>query len=726
MKKTTLTLSLLLVCTFVFGQNPPAAPKSVGFGGMTVQFDDQARAIVQDDINALMVNKKYWEAKLDRCLMYLPVIETILIDEDLPTDFKFLAVQESSLQPDAASASNAVGFWQFKQETATDYGLRVDDQIDERKNINASTHAAAQYLKKNNLQFNNWVATLYSYYLGAGAIAKLIPVDWSYSKEIKLTGTTDRYMLRFFAHKIALEAGLSRYTSPKPVILLEYTKGGGRSFGSVAKELDIDEASLRSFNKWNTSNDIPNDKLYTIVVPVSGFEAENVKAKIGTDNGSSSRRDNFTQSDIGFPALKRSQAGDGIGALLYEINSLPGIMAANGDDAASLARKAKMSFGSFLRYNDMSETDPIEAGQVYYLERKSKKAVVPFHTVRENETLWKISQIYGIRLRRLVRNNRIDNRNQRLQTGRILWLMEKRPRDKPVEVVEGAPDELFPNKNRSQPRPAAPEPKATDSGRNIPQKPADRKVYTPKLADKPKPVVPAQTQPQSKPNDMGEEITLQDAPQKQTTQPKPAEAEKPSRRAPSFNPSGNKSEATTSTKKPAAQEPKIETKQPDEVVSIQKPVETPKPKTQTPSTSNQEPSTKNPVAATKPETTVSSPKSNAQNPSSFTHTITHGQTYYSISKMYEVSVNDILAWNNLTLDSKLADGQKLIIKTVGKTTEVQPQQPADEFIIHTVDAGEWLFRIAQKYGVKMAQIREWNNLTDDAVKVGQQLKIKKK
>ncbi len=680
MKKTTLTLSLLFFSVVVFGQNPPTAPRSVGFAGMTVQLDDEARAIVQDDINALMINKKYWEAKLDRCLMYLPVIETIMIDEDLPTDFKFLAVQESSLQPDATSASNAVGFWQFKQETATDYGLRIDDQIDERKNINASTHAAAQYLKKNNLQFNNWVATLYSYYLGAGAIAKLIPVDWSYSKEIKLTGATDRYLLRFFAHKIALETGLNRYTSPKPIILLEYTKGGGRTFGSIAKELDIDEASLRAFNKWATGNDIPNDKSYTLVVPVSGFEAQNVKAKIGTDGGGS-RRDNFTQSDIGFPALKRSQAGDGIGALLYEINSLPGIMAANGDDASSLARKAKMSFGSFLRYNDMSETDPIEAGQVYYLEKKATKAVVPFHTVRDGETLWQISQIYGIRLRRLVRNNRIDNRNQRLQTGRILWLMAKRPRDKPIEVVEGTPDELFPNKNRSQPRPAAPEPKPTDSGRNVPQKPADRKVYTPKLADKPKPA-PSQT----KSNDMGEEIMAQDTPQKQTP---PKATETPSRRAPSFSPGGTKT--TTSTQRSTTQEPKTEIKQ-------------------------------SAITEIKPQPTTAAVA--VQN--SFTHTVTHGQTYYSISKMYEVSVNDVLAWNDLTLDSKLADGQKLIIKTVGKTTDTQPQQPTDEFMIHTVDAGEGLFRIAQKYGIKMAQIREWNNLTDDAVKVGQQLKIKKK
>jgi membrane-bound lytic murein transglycosylase D len=725
MKKTTLTLSLLLFCTIVFGQTPPPAPRSVGFGGMTVQFDDEARAIVQDDINALMVNKKYWEAKLDRCLMYLPIIETILIDEDIPTDFKFLAVQESSLQPDAASASNAVGFWQFKQETATDYGLRVDDQIDERKNINASTHAAAQYLKKNNLQFNNWVATLYSYYLGAGAIAKLIPADWSYSKEVKLTGTTDRYILRFFAHKIALETGLNRYTSPKPVILLEYTKGGGRTFGSVAKELDVEVESLRAFNKWTTGNDIPNDKPYTLVVPVSGFEAQNVKAKIGTDNGSGNRRDNFTQSDIGFPALKRSQAGDGIGALLYEINGLPGIMATNGDDAGSLARKAKMSFGSFLRYNDMSENDPIDPGQVYYLEKKAKKAVVPYHTVRDGETLWKISQIYGIRLRRLVRNNRIDNRNQRLQTGRVLWLMEKRPRDKPVEIVEGAPDELFPNRSRSQPRPAAPEPKPTDSGRNIPQKPADRKVYTPKLADKPKPAAPVQTPPQSKPNDMGEEITTQEVPQKQS-QPKPTETEKPSRRAPSFNPSGSKSETgATSPKKSASQSSEVVQKQQEVATSPKKAVGQ---DSEVASQKSQEVVKKQEPEVKIQKTQISNSKPQISSPASFTHTITHGQTYYSISKMYEVSVNDILAWNTLTLDSKLADGQKLIIKTVGKTAEAQPQQPTDtnEFIIHTVDAGEWLFRIAQKYGVKMAQIREWNNLTDDAVKVGQQLKIKKK
>ena len=138
------------------GQAPavPNVPRSVGFAGMNIQLDEDARAVVQSDVKALLTNKKFWEAKLDRCLLFFPIVEGVLIDEDVPIDFKYLAVQESNLQPDAVSASNAVGFWQFKKETAVDYGLRVDDQVDERKNITSSTRAAAKYLKKSNLQFS--------------------------------------------------------------------------------------------------------------------------------------------------------------------------------------------------------------------------------------------------------------------------------------------------------------------------------------------------------------------------------------------------------------------------------------------------------------------------------------------------------------------------------------------------------------------------------------------
>src|SRR5690606_25388911 len=113
-------------------------------------FDGKARAIIQTEISRLMANQKYWEEKLERAQLYFPIIETVLIDEEVPIDFKYLVAQESSFRPEAVSTSNAVGFWQMKKETAQGLGFRVDNMIDERKNITSSTQAAARYLKQNN------------------------------------------------------------------------------------------------------------------------------------------------------------------------------------------------------------------------------------------------------------------------------------------------------------------------------------------------------------------------------------------------------------------------------------------------------------------------------------------------------------------------------------------------------------------------------------------------
>ncbi|MCU0340548.1 MAG: transglycosylase SLT domain-containing protein [Spirosomaceae bacterium] len=404
MRKLTYSICFLLV-SFTLAQSQaipvPAIPNNVAFAGMNIKLDADARAVIQTDIKALFTNKKFWDAKLDRCVQFFPLIEGVLVDEAVPNDFKYLAVQESSLQPDAISASNAVGFWQFKKETALDYGLRVDDQIDERKHITAATKAAAQYLKKSNGQFNNWLSSLYSYYLGAGTIAKTIPTDWSYAREVTLDGKTDRYLLRFLAHKIAIESSIDRYQSPNPVALLEYANVGGRNLENIARDLSLDLTALRAQNRWLTTNDIPTDKTYSLIVPVRGDQVEGMRELIAAKAPATSKRDDFAQSDIGFPVLNRAQ-GYSSNLLLYEINGLPGIMAANGDDAAALAKKSKISFSSFLRYNDLSEQMDIEPGQVYYLAKKNKRAAIPYHTVREGETLWKVSQIYGLRLKHLL------------------------------------------------------------------------------------------------------------------------------------------------------------------------------------------------------------------------------------------------------------------------------------------------------------------------------------
>ncbi len=133
----------------------------------------------------LGANKKYVASLVDKMRLYFPVIEPILTQGNIPPEFKFLCVQESSLNPNAISTSNAVGYWQFKLETAKDVGLKVDQDIDERRHIIEATKGAVNYFTRNNGVLNNWVSTLLSYRVGLGTIKKLpYASNWAGKTEI--------------------------------------------------------------------------------------------------------------------------------------------------------------------------------------------------------------------------------------------------------------------------------------------------------------------------------------------------------------------------------------------------------------------------------------------------------------------------------------------------------------------------------------------------------------
>ena len=98
------------------------------------------RKEIQNEVDALHLNRKYLLLILDSVSIYFPIIEKILKEENIPDDFKYLSIQESSLISDAQSSSNAVGFWQFKSETAKSFGLQINKYVDERLNIISSTN----------------------------------------------------------------------------------------------------------------------------------------------------------------------------------------------------------------------------------------------------------------------------------------------------------------------------------------------------------------------------------------------------------------------------------------------------------------------------------------------------------------------------------------------------------------------------------------------------------
>ena len=223
--------SLVLLCVMVSLQvvavDSPTVPNTIHFAGLNLKLSEKARKKIQSEVNALTRYPKYFQIKVDRLQIYFPIIERVFREEGLPEDFKYLVLQESGLISDAVSSSNAVGFWQFKKAAATEVGLRVDRNVDERLNIVSSTRGAAKYIKKNNrLYFDNWVHALLAYQQGPGGAQKLVKDKYQGSRSMPIDSRTHWYVIKFLAHKIAFEQVKS--AQPK-LFLVEYYEGQGKS-----------------------------------------------------------------------------------------------------------------------------------------------------------------------------------------------------------------------------------------------------------------------------------------------------------------------------------------------------------------------------------------------------------------------------------------------------------------------------------------------------------------
>jgi hypothetical protein len=142
---------------------------------------------------------------LKRANRYFGSIEEELIKQKLPVDFKYLCLIESGLTQ-ARSPDGALGFWQLMPETAKQYGLRIDSEVDERMHIQKSTIAACRYLKDANEKFDDWILTSASYNRGiAGIEGDLEEQEVSSYFDLNLNSETSRYVFRILAMKIIFE-----------------------------------------------------------------------------------------------------------------------------------------------------------------------------------------------------------------------------------------------------------------------------------------------------------------------------------------------------------------------------------------------------------------------------------------------------------------------------------------------------------------------------------------
>lgn len=102
------------------------------------------------------------------------------------------------------------------------------------------------------------------------------------------------------------------------------------------------------------------------------------------------------------------------------------------------------------------------------------------------------------------------------------------------------------------------------------------------------------------------------------------------------------------------------------------------------------------------------------------HIVAEKETLFSISRLYGVTVDEIKKWNSLT-DNALSLGQELVIKNSTAVASTNQLEVKSAKIIHTVAAKETMYSITRQYGITVEQLREWNSLQTDELKIGQTL-----
>ena len=143
---------------------------------------------------------------IKRSLQILAPIEAALRAHRLPQDLKYVAIAESALRPHAGSPKGAMGYWQFIQPTGRKYGLQVDPEKDERRNLFASTEAAIAYLKELRQIFGSWTLAVAAYNMGENGLrAEIRRQNISDYYRLYLSLETQRYVFRILSAKLILE-----------------------------------------------------------------------------------------------------------------------------------------------------------------------------------------------------------------------------------------------------------------------------------------------------------------------------------------------------------------------------------------------------------------------------------------------------------------------------------------------------------------------------------------
>ncbi|MEM6262572.1 MAG: LysM peptidoglycan-binding domain-containing protein [Bacteroidota bacterium] len=438
-------------------------PSTFMYCGIQLEVTPGAQAILAGHISSIYESPRYFNAMVEMCDTYMPFIDEAFGDLGIPKDLKYIVIQESSLKPDAVSSSNAVGFWQFKLDPGLEYGLRIDEKIDERKHIYRSSFAAASYFKKANYDFDNWVYAVISYYEGLTGAVKYTKPEFYGRDTMVVDEQLHWYAMKAIAHYLAYHEAVDMNRAPK-LWLEPFSTRGEHKLNKLCASHGIETELFRSYNRWIKEDNLPKDSNFTYYIPrlnefYPGHKLDPQKpgVEIVVANPVHNNREEPVipiDPTLNQPPVEISSDPQGNNnltaprAIPVEADPSVNFVEFNLKDdlqygneyvlydgsmmLSEIANRYKVRLSKLLTWNNFAPGTVPETGTLIYL-KKAKK--VAFHIVEKNENLYQVSLVRSKSVNKILKKNRFAKDDRVIYIGQKLYLKKKKPKGEQLIIL---------------------------------------------------------------------------------------------------------------------------------------------------------------------------------------------------------------------------------------------------------------------------------------------------
>ncbi len=335
---------------------------------------------------------KHFFRAMEEAYLFIPAIKSTLAKYDIPQEFLYLAMAESNFRTKAYSSKRATGLWQFMPRTAKLYNLKIDEYVDERRDLIKSTEAAAKYLSALHKRFGKWYLAAIAYNCGGGRLNRAIKKAGSdelsvlVDEEKKYIPKESRYYIRKIV-ALALIGSDERYllnseyeyllNRANAYSIATVKLSSGESLQRLSQLLNIPLKDLKKLNRHLKYDFVPPyAKEYDVYIPyikLAEFKQKYYKAPIEK---------------------------------IYKVH-----IVTRGDNLSYIGKKYGVSYKVIKDFNHLkSNRLRLKQKLIIPISKKSKKHKISsrnYYMVKRGDTLESIARAHRISVRNIKTQNHL-------------------------------------------------------------------------------------------------------------------------------------------------------------------------------------------------------------------------------------------------------------------------------------------------------------------------------